>query len=255
MAKKAKRSMALDIYTCTRLRLIASQIHRREDLFPSLGSQGGKLLSTSTSINAFNADGRRIASSTRSSGRGTTRSQIGPGRRRTTCKTRCQFIIIIELTLHREGAPEVIQTYFEKIGGRPKPKKGRKRQHSEANSATATPEAKGSGRRKRGKVDDEEGTPAEIVKAKASRNWHPPHGSWEKELMTVETLEEHNDPKTGERKLRAYVCFNNGEKSQFDLRTLRQKCPQKVSGICILPEQKHLLTAYSYWTTMNSICG
>ena len=60
------------------------------------------------------------------------------------------------------------------------------------------------------------------------KEWEPPAGSWEDHVMSIDTVEEIPDYKTGEKVLYGYVVWNNGRKSQHPLRVINNKCPQKV---------------------------
>ena len=52
--------------------------------------------------------------------------------------------------------------------------------------------------------------------------------SWENKINSVETIEEAEDPKTGERVRQAYVTWNNGQRTRHPLHMLHEKAPQKV---------------------------
>jgi len=129
-----------------------------------------------------------------------------------------------------ETAQDVLKQYFKKIGGRPtKPtasntKKSKKRNLDDVD----TPKnARGS---KKGKHED---TP-EVANgknkraSKAEQKWTPPAGSWENEVVDVDTIEEVLDAADGIMKRHAYVVWNNGNKTRHLLKVLNLKCPQKM---------------------------
>ncbi|KAF2837536.1 hypothetical protein M501DRAFT_1006590 [Patellaria atrata CBS 101060] len=127
-----------------------------------------------------------------------------------------------------ETAPEALAAYFKKIGGRPVlPKKEAKRKIS--TSAAATPIEKEKGGRGRKKMKRESsGSATSEAPPKFKREWQPPKGSWENEVMAIDTVEEKPDPTTGEKTRHAYIVWNNGNKSVHRLATINQKCPQKM---------------------------
>jgi len=128
-----------------------------------------------------------------------------------------------------ETAKETLKAYFKKKGGRPtKPsgptaKKSKKRKLDDVDTPKSgkglkhikseTPEV-ASGRKK--KVE------------KGQDEWKPPAGSWENDVMDIDTIEEVLDPQEGVQKRFAYVVWINGRKTRHQLPTLNQKCPQKM---------------------------
>ncbi|KAF2870370.1 hypothetical protein BDV95DRAFT_575655 [Massariosphaeria phaeospora] len=110
------------------------------------------------------------------------------------------------------GALEVLNEYWEEIGGRPEPggkstkRKGRK---SMAESESATPASS-------------------AKRIKKEPEWTPPPGSWENDVEFVDTVEESLDPKTGAPMRYAYLNWNNGKKTQHPLPHVYVKCPQKM---------------------------
>lgn len=126
-----------------------------------------------------------------------------------------------------ESAIDVLNEYFDDIGGRPeKPEKGTKRKGraSTAKSDTGTP-ASTSKRSK--KAQDE---PVE-------KTWSPPPGSWEHDVSHIDTVEQSKDPKTGKEVKFAYIVWNNQKKTQHPLRHIYTKCPQKM----LLYYESHLV--------------
>jgi chromobox protein 1 len=119
----------------------------------------------------------------------------------------------------REGAVDVLNEYFEEIGGRPEPKAAQKRK------------GRPSG------VKSESGTPAASAKrVKQEKTWSPPPGSWEHDVDYIDTVEERQDPKTGELGKFAYLVWRNDKKTQHPLKHVYQKCPQKVRRTQVLYE-------------------
>lgn len=111
----------------------------------------------------------------------------------------------------REGAVDVLNEYFDQIGGRPEPKPGQKRK------------GRVSG------VKSKSGTPASGAKrVKQEKTWSPPPGSWEHDVDYIDTVEERQDPKTGTLEKFAYLVWTNEKKTQHPLKHIYQKCPQKV---------------------------
>ncbi|KAF2098348.1 hypothetical protein NA57DRAFT_57506 [Rhizodiscina lignyota] len=134
-------------------------------------------------------------------------------------------------------ANEIVEEYYESIGGRPTKPEKRKRRKSGAEGSTPQG-GKGHGRKKARMEDSLEEEEEDIRpvskakgkgKSKAKEEWQPPKGSWETEVMSVESIEEHPDPKDNNRIKRfAYVLWNNGKQSRHELPTLNVKCPQKM---------------------------
>jgi chromobox protein 1 len=114
----------------------------------------------------------------------------------------------------RDGAVDVLNEYFEEIGGRPEAKSAQKRK------------SRPSG------VKSQPATPATSAKrVKQEKAWSPPPGSWEHDVDYIDTVEERQDPKTGELAKFAYLVWNNDKKTQHPLKHVYQKCPQKVRRV------------------------
>jgi chromobox protein 1 len=102
--------------------------------------------------------------------------------------------------------------YFDEIGGRPEPKGGAQKRKGRQSG-----------------VKSESGTPAASAKrVKQEKAWSPPPGSWEHDVNHVDTVEERQDPKTGNLAKFAYLVWNNDKKTQHPLHHVYTKCPQKV---------------------------
>lgn len=170
--------------------------------------------------------------------------KTGPGNQRTTCASAAQTIRS-QLTICREGAADVLNEYFEEIGGRPKPNtaKGQKRK------------GRPSG------VKSESGTPASTTKrAKQEKAWTPPPGSWEHDVSHCDTVEESVNPQTGKLERFAYLVWRNQKKTQHPLQHTYQKCPQKVrttthcvvEGVLTKHRCSNIMRATSYSHIMMS---
>lgn len=119
------------------------------------------------------------------------------------------------------GSDEILQSYFEKLGGRPQPKSNvRTPASSRKRRNTQTP-AKSSTKKLRTStisVDMQDDSP---IKDEATK-WKPPAGSWENEISHIDTIERIS------KGLVCYVQWVNGRKSQHDLAVLYKKCPQRM---------------------------
>jgi chromobox protein 1 len=131
------------------------------------------------------------------------------------CK-HCAHALNAVLKERRTTAVDVMNEYFDEIGGRPEPKAGQKRK----------------GRASGVKTESETGTPVASAKRpkqiKQETEWAPPPGSWEHEVEYIDTVEETRDLKTGMPTRYVYVVWNKGQKTQHPLKIINQKCPQKV---------------------------
>ncbi|KAF2472474.1 uncharacterized protein BDR25DRAFT_283918 [Lindgomyces ingoldianus] len=113
------------------------------------------------------------------------------------------------------GATDVLNEYFDEIGGRPQPgesAKSRKRKGRKSN------------------FKSESGTPAasSAKRPKREKDWSPPPGSWENDVEYVDTVEESIDNKTGQLARFAYLVWTNQKKTQHPLKHCYRKCPQKM---------------------------
>ncbi|KAF2434267.1 hypothetical protein EJ08DRAFT_693810 [Tothia fuscella] len=118
-------------------------------------------------------------------------------------------------------AKETLEEYFKKIGGRPSanPEKRSKKRKTED---VETPKPG----RKKTKTETPEVAPGSTRKKKQVE-WKPPMGTWEDDLMDIDTIEETKNSK-GELERAAYVVWNNGQKTRHSLATLNMKAPQKM---------------------------
>ncbi|KAJ6261301.1 hypothetical protein Dda_3970 [Drechslerella dactyloides] len=103
-----------------------------------------------------------------------------------------------------------LDEYLREIGGRPKPsqtpKRGRK---SVGGSSTPVP------KKNRIKQENSSTYPKE-------EEWEPPAGSWEDDVLMIETLERNGD------QFVCYVQWVNRKRTQHALHVIYQRCPQKM---------------------------
>ncbi|KAI9651698.1 MAG: hypothetical protein M1831_000513 [Alyxoria varia] len=146
-----------------------------------------------------------------------------------------------------EGCDDKMNEYFESIGGKPTPRPTGNKRKASQNGVSGTPTQTSSARgRKKAKTEDEDdstGTPAASggKRGRASGatsggvknlvtdsngnvvKWNAPKGSWEKEVIAVDTLERGDDGK-----LKGFIVWAGGHKSQHPTSVLNEKCPQKM---------------------------
>jgi hypothetical protein len=167
--------------------------------------------------------GRRTTNRTRaiwcstSSGRATTIPRTKHGSPKQTCMSHAtRACRRRRADSRREGAIDVMNEYFDDIGGRPEPTRGAQKRKG----------------RTSGLMKSEAGTPASSAKrVKQEQTWSPPQGSWEHDVDYIDTVEERVDPKTGELAKFAYLVWNNDKKTQHPLKHVYLKCPQKACGV------------------------
>jgi len=85
----------------------------------------------------------------------------------------------MKLTVYDSGAKDVLEEYFESVGGKPKytaPTNKRSRQ----SNVGSTP---GTAKKKKTTPSNESPAPVEEPK------WKPPAGSWEDEIQAIDTIE------------------------------------------------------------------
>jgi len=109
-----------------------------------------------------------------------------------------------------EGAKEVLDEYFESIGGKP--------QYAAPTNKRSRPSVGTPGTAKKKKTTPSNDSPAPTEEPK----WKPPPGSWEEEIQAIDTLE-----KT-EKGLICYLQWANGRKSQHEVHTVYKKAPQRM---------------------------
>lgn len=122
----------------------------------------------------------------------------------------------------RENASEVLNEYFESIGGRDKifadtanALKTKKRGRPPSSTSQA-------GNKRSRRNGDHPADSEPPLSAKAA-TWKPPPGSWEDHIAQLDACE---DEETG--KLMVYLTWKNGHKTQHETSVIYQRCPQKV---------------------------
>ncbi|RGP70682.1 putative chromatin-associated swi6 [Fusarium longipes] len=123
----------------------------------------------------------------------------------------------------RESAQEILDQYFEKLGGREKifeetetAAKTKKRRRA----TNGTPSTAASTTTKRSRREKH---PADTTPPTTSKPWSPPAGSWEDE---IESIELEQDDVMG--KIIVYLRWKNGKKTKHDTEVIYRKCPQKM---------------------------
>ncbi|KAM3513753.1 hypothetical protein MY11210_002566 [Beauveria gryllotalpidicola] len=127
-----------------------------------------------------------------------------------------------------ESANEVLEEYFNKIGGRDSifqqtataasgKKRGRKALGpGGSGSADPTPV-------KRSRKSNGAGHPGATSPPASSKPWSPPAGSWEDDIDTIDACQ---DEGTGQ--LMVYLVWKNGKKTRHTTSVIYAKCPQKM---------------------------
>lgn len=130
----------------------------------------------------------------------------------------------------REGANDVLEEYYKKLGGRPKkpapkpgPKPGRKRKSTaDSKSVTSSAASSTEPKRRRKSAKAEETESDSLV---YDENWVPKSNNWEEELAQVDTIIRDSD----NGGLYAFLLWNNGRRSRVSIESCYEKCPDKVS--------------------------
>jgi Chromo shadow domain len=117
----------------------------------------------------------------------------------------------------RSGASEILNKYFEEIGGRPQHtgKLGKRKSASSMKGSSDLPAPKKS-KRINGK-DDESVDDTD----RKTGTWMPKKENWEKEIASIDTVE--RDRETG--KLWAFIHFNNKKRSKIGMELVYKHCP------------------------------
>lgn len=144
------------------------------------------------------------------------------------------------------GASELLQEYWEKIGGKPTAVKTAKKRGRQSEGGSATPDT--TKKQKTAQKPERKSLPAKrarqslpdvsLVGTEApEEGWKPPEGSWENHIQSVETVEKDDDDN-----LWAYVIWNHRTPEGKFLRSRHpadkgerscyEKCPKKV---CLEP--------------------
>ncbi|KAJ5550072.1 hypothetical protein N7535_001985 [Penicillium sp. DV-2018c] len=143
-----------------------------------------------------------------------------------------------------DGASEIVNAYYERIGGRPKKpekkapagKASRKRK-STADRKSTTPAKKDTAteakrQRRKSTTPQRKATPQKRAakqdtptsdEDEAEVSWVPKGKNWDKEVRSVDTI-----VREGDRGLMAWLEFNNGRKSRIPVEICYEKCPLKM---------------------------
>lgn len=128
------------------------------------------------------------------------------------------------------GAKDLLKAYHKKVGGRPKlgdaSSSSKKRKESATPNVRPTPK-QGRKKTKASKNGDDEDTPTAKKEIKTEKQWSPPLGLWEDDIISVESVEKSTDVQ-GQESLLAYVRWSDDRKSQHTVQYLYKKCPQKM---------------------------
>ncbi|SLM36986.1 Chromo domain/shadow [Lasallia pustulata] len=166
-----------------------------------------------------------------------------------------------EIEENLSGASELLQEYWEKIGGKPTAIKGTKKRGRQSTGEAITPDtskkpkiAPKTERKNLGTKKSRQSLPdVSLVGTEApEEGWKPPEGSWEDHIQSVETVEKDDDDN-----LWAYVIWNHrtsegkfirsrhpadkGERSCYE------KCPKKMLQFY----QRHLVFTEGKARRMN----
>lgn len=117
----------------------------------------------------------------------------------------------------REGASEILDSYFETIGGRPQAasKLGKRKSASYLKGPSDSPAPKKS-KRINGNDDESMGDTD-----RKTGTWVPDKKNWETEIASIDTVERDRD--TG--KLWAFILFNNDKRSKIGMEMVYKHCP------------------------------
>ncbi|KAH0558630.1 hypothetical protein GP486_004720 [Trichoglossum hirsutum] len=140
------------------------------------------------------------------------------------------FETVLTFCWYREDVQDMLEEYYQKIGGRPTlPKKSAGGKRSRDNKSN-TPQSgrKGSKSRKTNEYNSAPtgsiSPPVSVERERERTRWEPPKGSWENEVQAVDTIEQDR------RGLQVYLQWNNGRKSTHAIETAKKKCPMKAMG-------------------------
>lgn len=207
----------------------------------------------------------RMLCATRSSGRGTNSRKTAPGKQKrisrkpapTPRAPTSQPSATLTSCSPRSGAREILEAYWEKIGGKPEPKvkepksTGKKRGRQSTGSAVEpTKKQQKKGRKSTSALQDntnDDNDDFPVGYADAPDSWEPPNpndNAWDPLLMQVDTIEKDNN---GD--LWAYLAWNEKnedgrfKRSKARLTTCRKACPQKMLDFY----EKHVYVFFTIW--------
>jgi len=137
----------------------------------------------------------------------------------------------------REGAEDILNAYYKKIGGRPEKHTkaakgpGRKRKSMTEKKEPPAPAATETKRRRQSapKAEGKKDTKAEGKTSAESdddepSDWVPKSKDWEKEVKSVDTII--RDP--SDQQLYALLLWNNGKRSRISIKSCYDNCPLKM---------------------------
>jgi len=117
-----------------------------------------------------------------------------------------------------ESATDILQEYFNKIGGREaifeetEKARGKKRGRSAGASNAASKRSRKNGSH-----------PASSTPPASAKPWSPPSGSWEDDVEHIDACEEQKNGK-----LLIFLNWKNGKKTRHETSVIYKKCPQKM---------------------------
>lgn len=118
------------------------------------------------------------------------------------------------------GAAELLDEYFESVGGEDFVKAGGKTKKKRGRASTATSTHKGNNaKRQKGASNSKSATPQPNKK---EDTWVVPSGSWEEEVLAIDAIEEVEDD------FQVYLHWTNGRRTQHPREMCNRRCPQKV---------------------------
>jgi Chromo shadow domain len=125
--------------------------------------------------------------------------------------------IVLVSNIICRGASEVLQSYFQNLGGRPQPpsKLGKRKSTSQLKTASEPSAPK---RSKRSNGNDNESMDDLPQK---TGSWMPKQHNWESEIASIDTVE--RDRETG--KLWAFIYFTNSKRSKVGMEMVYKHCP------------------------------
>lgn len=161
-----------------------------------------------------------------------------------------------QILVHR-GARDILEAYWEKLGGKPTPLSSKpvsRKRNRQSTGGSGTPDStvakkqkKSSGRKSKGtsaKEDEKTPEPPAGFTDVGNDNWTAPKplsGAWDHHVQTVDTIE-----KDDQGELWAYLVWNDKNddgrfyRSKAKLSTCNKACPQRV---CVQTKQSYLLRA------------
>jgi chromobox protein 1 len=123
--------------------------------------------------------------------------------------------------IYRENASEVLEEYYEKIGGREKVFESTKKAlQTKKRARQSNGAASGA---KRAKVNGNHPLDSEPPASARAAAWKPPAGSWDDHIEMLDAMEDE-----AKETLVVYLTWKNGQKTQHPLPVIYKRAPQKV---------------------------